>query len=87
MAQLDESVMVKLIGQYAQWRQYQSRTNWCWDATAVSIANFYASNLRFSQCQLATLVLNQIYAAWLAQNPNQPKFDCCAQVSQPNTST
>lgn len=37
--------------------QGQTQLMWCWDATAVSVANFYNANSGWTQCTLANRVL------------------------------
>jgi hypothetical protein len=37
--------------------QRQTQQMWCWDATAVSIANYYNANSGWTQCTLANTVL------------------------------
>lgn len=39
--------------------QYQQETNWCWAATAVSIALYYDPASTWTQCSLANKALNQ----------------------------
>ncbi|MFF3867817.1 hypothetical protein [Micromonospora sp. NPDC001898] len=83
MTQLDTNVMVKFIGPYSSWIQFQEKTNWCWNATTVSVANYYAAAQRLTQCQLATPVMDRIFAAWHAQHPDQPTYNCCAPGGGP----
>jgi hypothetical protein len=33
--------------------QYQQKTNWCWAALAVSVAKFYDTSFKHSQCDIA----------------------------------
>ncbi|MEV4454301.1 C39 family peptidase [Microbispora sp. NPDC049633] len=74
MSQPDESVMIKSLGStYWSWRQYQEKTYWCWNATTVSIANFYANARAWTQCGFATAVLNRKDSRLAAQQP----FQCC----------
>ena len=39
--------------------EFQEETNWCWAATAVSVAFFYSQQQRWTQCQLASAELGQ----------------------------
>ena len=39
--------------------QYQQQSNWCWDATTVSITLFYEPHRNLTQCQLANQALGK----------------------------
>jgi hypothetical protein len=43
--------------------QYQEKTNWCWAALAVSVANFYDCSAKYTQCEIA--------------NGELDRTDCC----------
>ncbi|MBB5824968.1 C39 family peptidase [Micromonospora carbonacea] len=63
--------------------QLQQKTNWCWNATTASVAHHYNKMTDWTQCGLATAVLNDKYSEWFRQNPGQPKFDCCGPNGGP----
>src|SRR5688500_11356074 len=73
MPQLDESVMIRSLGSYWRWRQYQENGLWCWNATTVSVANFYANAQVWTQCGFAAAVLNRDDSRFADQQP----FRCC----------
>jgi hypothetical protein len=73
MPQLDESVMIRSLGSYWRWRQYQENGLWCWNATTVSVANFYANAQVWTQCGFAAAVLNRDDSRFADQRP----FRCC----------
>jgi peptidase C39-like protein len=84
MAQPGESVLTRFIGEYFAFRiEYQEKTNWCWNATTVSVANYYAGVRGWTQCQLATPVLDRIFAEWHRQHPDEPTYDCCGDGGGP----
>jgi hypothetical protein len=39
--------------------QQQAKMNWCWTAVAVSVADFFGNPDKLTQCELASLQLNQ----------------------------
>lgn len=39
--------------------QHQLQTNWCWSATSVSVAHYYASTSSWTQCEMANRELGQ----------------------------
>lgn len=74
-SRMPDTLYFRQLAGYFSKRQFQERTWWCWNATTVSVARHYDGASNWTQCQLATDVIN---SDWGEQR-RQPGavYQCC----------